>query len=101
LPIIVCAGGLIALGTNWTISIFHPYTAELFPARIRARVIGFTFSWNRVSSIFVCYWVGDLLAAYGANAVFIMIGAAMLSIIIGISIFGPTTNGQALEALSP
>jgi MFS transporter, putative metabolite:H+ symporter len=100
-PVIVCAGGLIALGNNWMISIFHPYAAELFPTRIRARAIGFTFSWSRVSSIFVGYWVGDLLAAYGAKAVFIMIGAAMLSIIIGIGIFGPTTNGQALETLSP
>ncbi len=34
--VIVCAGGLIALGNNWLISIFHPYAAELFPTRIRA-----------------------------------------------------------------
>jgi putative MFS transporter len=100
-PVIVCAGALIALGNNWMISVFHPYAAELFPTRIRARALGFTFSWSRVSSIFVGYWVGDLLAAYGAKAVFIMIGAAMLSIIIGIGVFGPKTNGQALETLSP
>jgi putative MFS transporter len=99
--VIVCAGGLIALGNNWLISIFHPYAAELFPTRIRARAIGFTFCWSRVSSVFVGYWVGDLLAAYGQNAVFVMIGAAMLAIIVGISLFGPATNGRSLEVLSP
>jgi putative MFS transporter len=100
-PVIVCAGGLIALGNNWMISIFHPYAAELFPTRIRARALGFTFSWSRVSSILVGYWVGDLLASYGPGAVFVMIGAAMLSIVIGIGIFGPATNGRSLELLSP
>jgi putative MFS transporter len=99
--VIVCAGGLIALGNNWLISIFHPYAAELFPTRIRARAIGFTFCWSRVSSVFVGYWVGDLLAAYGQNAVFVMIGAAMLAIIIGVGVFGPATNGRSLEVLSP
>lgn len=100
-PVIVCAGGMIALGNNWMISIFHPYAAELFPTRIRARAIGFTFSWSRISSIFVGYWVGDLLAAYGAKAVFVMIGAAMFAIVIGVGAFGPATNGRSLEVLSP
>jgi len=100
-PLILVCGGLIALGNNWMISVFHPYAAELFPTRIRARAIGFTFSWSRISSIFVGYWVGNLLAAYGTVGVFTMIDAAMLAIIIGIGVFGPVTNGRALEALSP
>lgn len=100
-PVIVLAGAGIALGNNWMISVFHPYAAELFPTRIRARAIGFTFSWSRISSIFVGYWVGDLLAVYGTKAVFVMIGAAMLAIVIGIGFFGPATNGRSLETLSP
>ena len=100
-PVIVCAGGLIALGNNWMITIFHPYAAELFPTRIRARAIGFTFSWSRVSSVFVGYWVGDLMALYGQRGVFVMIGLAMLTIIVGIGVFGPRTNGRSLEVLSP
>lgn len=99
--VIVCAGGLIALGNNWMIAIFHPYAAELFPTRIRARAIGFTFCWSRVSSVFVGYWVGDLMAAYGQRGVFVMIGLAMLAIIVGIGVFGPATNGRSLETLSP
>ena len=100
-PLILASGGLIAIGNNWMISIFHPYAAELFPTRIRARAVGFTFSWSRVSAIFVGYWTTDLLATYGANAVFAMIAAAMVTIILAIGIFGPRTNGASLEILSP
>ncbi len=98
---VMISGGLIALGNNWLIAIFHPYAAELFPTRIRARAVGFTFSWSRISSIFVGYWVADLLAGFGPSGVFVMIGAAMASIIIAIGLFGPKTNGQSLEILSP
>lgn len=100
-PTIVCAGGLIALGNNWLIAIFHPYAAELFPTRIRARAIGFTFCWSRISSIFVGYWVGNLMAVYGQRGVFAMIGLAMIAIVIGVGVFGPRTNGRSLEVLSP
>ncbi len=100
-PLILLTGGLIAIGNNWMTAIFHPYAAELFPTRIRARAVGLTFSWSRVSSVFVGYWVADLLAAYGAPGVFAMIGAAMLGIIVAIGGFGPRTNGRALEVLSP
>jgi putative MFS transporter len=99
--VVLISGALIALGNNWMIAIFHPYAAELFPTRIRSSAVGFTFSWSRVSSIFVGYWVGDLLAGFGSWAVFVMIGAAMLSIILSIGVFGPRTNGQSLELLSP
>ena len=99
--VVMISGGLIALGTNWLTAIFHPYAAELFPTRIRARAVGFTFSWSRVSAIFVGYWVADLLAAYGPRAVFAMIAVAMLSIVISIGVFGPRTNGRSLEILSP
>ncbi len=100
-PLILISGGLIAIGNNWMTAIFHPYAAELFPTRIRASAVGFTFSWSRVSSVFVGYWVGNLLSKYGAGGVFAMIGVAMLAIMVAIGGFGPRTNGQALEVLSP
>ena len=74
---------------------------ELFPTRIRSRAVGFTFSWSRVSSIFIGYWVADLLAHFGPTGVFALIGIAMGSIILSIGLFGPRTNGRSLEVLSP
>jgi putative MFS transporter len=98
---VMISGAVISLGNNWMIAIFHPYAAELFPTRIRARAVGFTFSWSRISSIFVGYWVADLLASFGPRGVFAMIAFAMLAIVIGIGGFGPRTNGQSLDILSP
>jgi putative MFS transporter len=92
-PVVMISGGLIA--------IFHPYAAELFPTRIRARAVGFTFSWSRISSICVGYWVASLLATFGTHGVFAMIAAAMLALVIAVGGFGPRTNGQSLEILSP
>ena len=98
---VMISGALIALGNNWLIAIFHPYAAELFPTRIRARAVGFTFSWSRISSIFIGYWVASLLAAFGPPGVFAMSGIAMATIVIAVGAFGPRTNGRALEVLSP
>jgi len=98
--LIACAA-LITVCNNWLIGIFHTYGSELFPTRIRARGFGFTFSWSRVSSIFVSYWVADLLAAYGTAGVFTLIGAAMIVIIACVGSWGPTTNNLRLEELSP
>ncbi|HEY6617905.1 MAG TPA: MFS transporter [Steroidobacteraceae bacterium] len=99
--LIVASGVLVTLCNNWLISVFHPYAAELFPTRIRALAVGFSFSWSRVSAIFVGYWVSAILAGVGQIGVFVMIGTAMLLIVVTIGFFGPRTNGQRLEEISP
>lgn len=101
LPLILLCGVLTTLCNNWLIATFHPYAAELFPTRIRAQAIGFTFCWSRVSAIFVGYWVAAILAAGGQVGVFVMIGGAMLCIVVALGLFGPRTNGRRLEELSP
>ena len=101
LPLILLSGVLMTLCNNWLIAVFHPYAAELFPTRIRAQAIGFTFCWSRVSAIFVGYWVAAILAAGGQVGVFVMISAAMLCIVLAIGFLGPRTNGRRLEDLSP
>lgn len=99
--LMLASGVLMTLCNNWLIATFHPYASELFPTRIRAQAIGFTFCWSRLSAIFVGYWVAAILAAGGQIGVFVMISAAMLCIVLAISILGPRTNGRRLEELSP
>ncbi len=98
--LILLWGGLVSLCVNWLVSIFHPYAAELFPTRIRAQAVGFTFSWSRVSSIMVGYAVTFLLATYGTAGVFTMIAAAMAVIVLSVGFLGPRSNRQSLETLS-
>ena len=101
LPLMLGAGVLLTLCNNWLIALFHPYAAELFPTRIRAQAIGFTFCWSRVSAIFVGYWVSAILAAEGQIGVFVMISVAMLCIVAAVGLLGPRTNGRRLEDVSP
>jgi putative MFS transporter len=99
--LILLFGSAVTIANNWLIGIFHTYQAELYPTRIRARAVGFVFSWSRISSIFVGFWVAALLKHSGVPAVFVLISAAMLVIVILVGLLGPKTNGIALEELSP
>jgi MFS transporter, putative metabolite:H+ symporter len=97
---ILLCGSLVTIANNWLIGIFHTYQAELYPTRIRARAVGFVFSWSRVSSIFVGFWVAALLKQSGVAAVFVLISSAMLVIVVMVGLLGPKTNGVRLEELS-
>ena len=88
-PMILLTGAGLTLCANWLVAIFHPYAAELFPTRIRAQAVGFTFSWSRVSSMVVGYAVTLLLSWYGPDGVFTMIALAMVAIILSVSVLGP------------
>ena len=99
-PLIVL-GILLTLSTNWMSFAFHGYQAELFPTRIRARAVGFTFAWSRLSGAFAGLLIGVFLQAGGVTAVFTFIAGAMAVIVVAIGLFGPRTRGRALEAISP
>ena len=78
----------------------HAYGAELFPTRIRARAVGFVYSWSRLSTAFTSLMIGYLLQHFGASGVFTFIAAAMLGVIVSIGVFGPRTRNRTLEEIS-
>ena len=95
---IVVSGSLVTLSTNWFSAIFHSYQSELFPTRIRATGVGFTYSWSRLSAAFSAFLIAAVLK-HGVPAVFTMLAAAMLGVSIVIAL-GPQTNRKSLEELS-
>ncbi|HEY8313515.1 MAG TPA: MFS transporter [Candidatus Baltobacteraceae bacterium] len=99
--LIVLFGGLITLANAWFSCAFHAYQAELFPTAIRARAVGFVYSWSRFSAIFVGFVIASLLGRYGTPGVFAFIAAAAVVVAIAIGGFGVATNRRALEELSP
>jgi putative MFS transporter len=50
-------GLLIAFSITILAYLLHAYQSDLYPTRIRARVVGFTYSWSRFSTIFVGFFV--------------------------------------------
>jgi putative MFS transporter len=100
------AVGIIILGIFITFSTsnlsyaFHAYQAELYPTRIRARAIGFTYSWSRFSTIFVGFMIAFFLRDYGTVGVFVFIASAMVACCLAIGVMGPPTTRLRLEQIS-
>jgi MFS family permease len=54
---------LVTLANNWISFATHNYQAELFPTRVRARAVGFVYSWSRVSAALAGLLIGFFLRA--------------------------------------
>ncbi len=93
-------GVLVTLANNWMSFAFHNYQAELFPTRIRARAVGFVYSWSRLSAAFAGLAISALLARGGVVSVFLFIAAAMAVVVVSIGVFGPKSRGLALEEIA-
>jgi putative MFS transporter len=99
LPLIIL-GVLITLSNNVLSYSFHGYQTELFPTRIRARAVGFTYSFSRISTVFAAFIIGWFLNRAGSEGVFGLIAFAMLMVVISIGGFGPRTSNLELEQIS-
>jgi MFS transporter, putative metabolite:H+ symporter len=97
---------LIALGAcqtmliTWISIAVHAYMAEIYPTRIRARAVGFVYSWSRFAAIFTGFIVAYVLKTDGVTGVFVVVAGAMVVVALAIGLFGPRTNQLALEEIS-
>jgi MFS transporter, putative metabolite:H+ symporter len=100
------AAGLLAFGLLIAFSntilgySLHAYQSELYPTRIRARAVGFTYSWSRFSTIFVGFFIALFLRLYGTTGVFLFIAGAMIIVFAVIGAMGPRTTQLRLEEIS-
>ena len=97
---LITLGVAITLSNNLLSYAFHAYQTELFPTRIRASAVGFVYSWSRISTVFSSLAIAALLTRFGSVGVFVFIASAMAVVVVAVGVFGPRTNGRALEELS-
>ena len=97
----VLFGVLITLASNWMSFAFHAYQAELYPTRIRARAVGFVYSWSRFSAIVTSFVIAFILRSSGTAGVFLFIAGSMLMVSVLIGGFGPRTSRRRLEDIAP
>jgi putative MFS transporter len=97
---LIAFGLLITLSNNLLSYSYHAYQAELFPTRVRARAIGFVYSFSRLSTAITSFMIAFFLENFGAHGVFAFIAASMSVVIVSIGGFGPRTRGLALEDIS-
>jgi MFS transporter, putative metabolite:H+ symporter len=95
--LIIC--GVLLTAANMTMSYaYHAYQTEVFPTGIRARAAGLVYSMSRVSAAFSGFIVAFMLKEGGVTAVFGLITAAMLIVIVCLAAFGPNVRGKPLDA---
>ena len=99
-PGIMTVGVLIAFSNTVLAYSLHAYQSELYPTRIRARAVGFTYGWSRFSTIFIGFIIAFCLRNYGTMGVFTFIAGSMIIVFFIIAIMGPRTTGLRLEAIS-
>lgn len=90
--------GLSASNTLMSMS-YHTYQSEVFPTYIRARAVGFVYSFSRLSALFSSYLIAFILDRSGSLGVFVLISGAMVVVAVTIAGFGPKTRGIALDAI--
>ncbi len=100
MALLILFGVLITLSNNVLSYSFHGYQTELFPARIRARAVGFTYSLSRISAVFASFIIAFFLQTAGTKGVFGLIAVAMAIVVIAIGGFGPRTLDLELEEIS-
>jgi MFS transporter, putative metabolite:H+ symporter len=100
-PVLLVILGVIITGFVTLLSMsYHPYQAELYPTRVRARAVGFVYSFSRISTALTSFLIAFALRNYGTPGVFTLISISMLIVMISIGVFGPRTRGRALEDIS-
>jgi len=97
---LVVLGILIILMNSLLAFCSHAYQSELFPTRMRARAVGFVYSWGRLSIAFTSLIIGFVFQRFGTRGVFVLISLAMLAVVVSVGAFGPRTRGLTLEQIS-
>ena len=98
--LVILLGAIVTMANNWLSFTFHGYQAEQFPTRVRARAVGFVYSWSRVSAVLAGLLIGFFLYEGGTMAVALFIGAAMTIMVLVIGLWGPRTLNRRLEEIS-
>ncbi len=98
--LVIVFGALVTMTNNWISFVVHGYQAEQYPTRIRARGVGFVYSWSRISAALAGLLIGFFLHEGGAMGVALFIGGAMAVMVVTIGVFGPRTLNRRLEELS-
>ena len=99
--LLILFGVLITTSNNLMSYAFHSYQPELFPTHMRARAVGFVYSFSRLSTVFTSFVIAYFLKQFGAPGVFGLIAFSMAMVIISIGGFGPRTRARALEDITP
>lgn len=97
--LIVILGFVYAFISEQFANAIHMYQAEIFPTAARATGAGSAYSLSRLSQAALPLVLLPVLHSSGAVAVFSIVGACMIILMLDIAILGPRTAGIAVERI--
>ena len=97
---VIACGVALTLANNILSFAYHGYQPELFPTRVRARAVGFVYSFSRLSTMFSAFVIAWILKGFGSAGVFVFIAGCMIVVAAVIGVFGPRTRHLPLEQIS-
>ena len=74
---VIACGVAVTLANNILSFAYHGYQPELYPTRIRARAVGFVYSFSRLATMFSSFLIAWILKQSGAPGVYVFIAACM------------------------
>ena len=95
--VVIATGVGITLCQNILSFSYHAYQTELFPTPIRAKAVGFVYTWSRVSAMVSAFVIAYVLRSAGVAGVLALIAGAMLVVVAVIGTFGPLTLGRSVD----
>jgi len=97
---VIALGACLAMAAQWLSYALHNYQAELYPTRIRARGVGFVYSWSRLSGILTPFFIAFFLRDFGPTGVFLFVAVCMAVVILSVAVLGPRTRRLEVEAIA-
>jgi putative MFS transporter len=98
-PVWILLGVLLTLASEMNSTAVHTYRAELFPTHIRAKAVGFIYSFSRLSSALSHFVIGFMLLHAGVRGVFVFLALVMAVSIVAITVWGPRTLGRSVDEI--
>lgn len=84
--------------TNSILSVnSHNYLSEIYPTSIRARAVGFVYSFTRLAAALSGYLIAYILAAGGTVGVFAIMSIFMMVALAAIALMGPRTRNVSID----
>jgi putative MFS transporter len=99
-PMLIAFGALITVSNILLSYSYHAYQTTLYPTRIRARAVGFVYSFSRLATVLSGFAIAIVLRDFGTTGVFAFIAMCMLIVVLAVAVFGPQTRGLTLEESS-
>jgi len=97
---LVATGFLFGFLANIFSNAFHLYGAELYPTRVRAFADGAQYSLSRLGNFVWLSVLPTILVLYGSVAMFSVVFAYSVILLIDVGIFGPRASKIEVENLS-